>query len=268
MHGLGNDIVIIDLTEQLIKLSPAIISQLADRHTGIGFDQLITIENNTQQANFFCRIYNADGTEAEQCGNGMRCVARYLHEQKRHSTDQLTIETIAGVCNIVINNYVDIAVSMNSPTILNQHLMLSTPLHGAFDVCSLSVGNPHIIIQIDNVADFPISVVGAQLSTDKHFTEGTNVGFMQIINQHEITLRTYERGAGLTLACGSNACAAAVTGITQGILTSPVTVNFERGPLTIEWDQQNKLIMRGAAENCFNGEWIAAISDNDLKMRI
>lgn len=254
MHGLGNDILVVDRLETKIALNTTILRALSDRHTGIGFDQLITIEPSNTSADVFCRIFNADGSEAQQCGNGLRCIARYLHDRKLVLSNTLSIETIAGIFPIVIHDNGNISVSMNSPTILDTNLVLAVPNLGEFRMTSLSVGNPHVVTRVDSIADTPIATIGSLLSTHTQFPEGTNVGFMQVNDQHQMTLRTFERGTGLTLACGSNACAAAVAGITQGWLISPVTVNFERGSLVISWNQRDELTMTGPAEYCFSGD--------------
>jgi diaminopimelate epimerase len=254
MHGLGNDILILDCIEYQPKLNAVTIQQLSDRHASIGFDQLITIERcHDTEADFSCQIYNADGSMAEQCGNGMRCVARYLHEYKRYVQNTLYIKTIAGIVSIVVPDYDHIAVNMSTPQIQQDNLPLTLSSGKTVTVTSLSLGNPHIVLPVDHLADIDVAMIGKELSTHAHFANGTNVGFMQINNPHDILLRTYERGAGLTLACGSNSCAAAVAGIHHGWLQSPVTVNLARGQLTIQWNKAETLIMQGPAAVAFDG---------------
>lgn len=254
MHGLGNDILVVDLLEQHRLLNTDTIRALSDRHTGIGFDQLITIEQKRGEGDFFCRIFNTDGSIAEQCGNGLRCIARYLHDTNRLKTNRVMLETIAGVFPIQIKDNTHIAVSMSAPTIIDAALTLPLSDGQTIEMIALSVGNPHIITKVASIADVPLKRLGAALATHPHFPEGTNVGFMQVNNAHHVTLRTYERGVGLTLACGSNACAAVVAGIVKQWLSSPVTVQFERGDLHIAWDQHENLIMEGPADYCFSGK--------------
>ena len=255
MHGLGNDIMIVDCLTNRWNVTKDHILALADRHTGIGFDQLITIEPNKTSADVFCRIFNPDGSEAQQCGNGLRCIARYLSDKKIISSQSLTIETIAGIFPLIIHDENNIAMTMNSPTMLAKELML-TVANMTAKVVYLMLGNPHAIMRVDDVFALPIESIGKALSTHPHFTEGANIGFMQIDSPQQITLRTYERGAGLTLACGSNASAAVVAGISQGWLKSPVTVQFARGNLIISWDGKDKVIMQGPASWCYHGEAI------------
>jgi len=256
MHGLGNDIVIVDCLREACSFDRDFIRALADRHTGIGFDQFITVEaSRSPHTDFFCRIFNPNGSEAEQCGNGLRCVARYVHEQKIHPHDTLTIQTMAGHFPIVMPDYSAISVTMNSPTMIDDKLTLSLPTINDVELVSLLLGNPHAIMRVDHVLNFPVETIGPLLSAHAHFPHGANIGFMQVDNPHQVTLRTYERGAGLTLACGSNATAAAVAGIAKGWLTSPVTIHFQRGYLTISWDGAEKLVMQGPASVCYRGEF-------------
>lgn len=255
MHGLGNDIMLVDCLKQPWSFTPHNIRMLADRHSGVGFDQLITIEpSKSVHADVFCRIFNPDGSEAQQCGNGLRCVARYLNENKLINNGRLIIETIAGTFPVVIYDNQNIAITMNSPTILSEHLVLALPDGAEVELTYLMLGNPHAIIRVDNISALPIASMGAALSTHHHFEQGANIGFMQVDGAQQITLRTYERGAGLTLACGSNASAAVVAGISKGWLKSPVTVQFARGQLSVSWDGKDKVIMQGPAEWCYCGE--------------
>jgi len=258
MHGLGNDIVIIDARSQPIVLDADHIRQLSNRHTGIGFDQLMIIEpSRTMSADVFCRIYNSDGSIAEQCGNGLRCVARFIHAQQ--NTKQLSIETLAGIFPILIQDDHNIAVTMNVSQINYQHLSLTLPKYDAIDLMTLSLGNPHAITQVADVTSYPIASIGSIIATHPEFPHGTNVGFMQLVDPQHIILRTYERGVGLTLACGSNACAAVVAGIINKQLHSPVTVEFELGKLHISWDQNDTMIMQGPATFVYDGEFVIYI---------
>lgn len=255
MHGLGNDFVVINALNQHMDFKLFSFSALSHRHTGIGFDQLLLIEPS-ENADFFCRIYNADGSEAEQCGNGLRCIARYIHEEGLHPAKQFKIETRAGFFTLEIQDYDHIRVCMGAPDIINPLLPLSlvNPERDV-PVSILSLGNPHAITKITSVDSPALEKLAAQISSDSHFSDGVNVGFMEILDTHKIRLRTFERGVGETFACGSNACASAAAGIMQGWLKSSVEVNFVHGFLTIEWDGKDKPIyMTGPASRVFSGE--------------
>lgn len=253
MHGLGNDFIVIDATRKTFHVDRTTIKALADRHTGIGFDQLLIIEPSNK-ADFFCRIFNADGSEAEQCGNGLRCVARFIHEEKLHPQSSFSLETKSGVYPIQIDDYRHIKVTMGTPEI--QETLIELPISSETPIAAsiLSFGNPHTVIKVASIETAPIQQLGSVVSTHPYFPTGTNVGFMQIITPTHIRLRTFERGAGETYACGSNACAAAMAGILNGWLRETVTVEFKLGSLQIEWDmQRNVLHMTGPAERVFEG---------------
>lgn len=255
MHGLGNDFVIINTLNQTVDINKLAIAKLADRHRGIGFDQLILIEPS-KQATFFCRIYNADGTEAEQCGNGLRCVARLLHEEKWHTSPSFNLETKAGIFPLTIKDYDNIQIAMGTPQIQEKLTKLTIAAH-PISLSILSLGNPHAIVKIESVDRIAADQLGTAISEHPHFTAGANVGFMQIINPNHVRLRTYERGAGETFACGSNACAAAVAGIANGWLQDRVEVSFKHGSLIIEWQGENHPIyMTGPAARVFSGELV------------
>jgi diaminopimelate epimerase len=255
MHGLGNDFVVMNALTETIPLEKDAIARWAHRRLGIGFDQLLVIEPSSQ-ADFFCRIFNSDGTEAEQCGNGLRCVARLLHEEGWHPQSMLHIQTKAGIFPIFIQNYDAITVTMGTPEI--QHSLMDLALATeSLSITQLLLGNPHVIVRMDSLTNKKIPHFGAEISTHPLFTQGANVGFMEIVNRQHIRLRTFERGAGFTLACGSNACAAVVAGMLQDWLETKVTVTFEQGSLEIEW--QNKtgpVIQTGPASRVFSGELI------------
>lgn len=260
MHGLGNDFVIIDAVNQPIQLQVSTIQQLSHRHTGIGFDQLLLIEKS-QQADFFCRIYNADGSEAEQCGNGMRCVARFLQEEHLTDKKSLSLETKAGIIAITIHDYDTIEVNMGVPLFEPKDIPflakqveplypIHIPPHDMMHIAVISMGNPHAIL-FDSDA---VREIGPLIATHNLFREGTNVGFVEIINPHHIRLRTYERGVGETLACGSNACAAVVAGIINHKLTNPVTVELALGQLNVKWEGKNHpVMMTGSASRVYSG---------------
>ena len=260
MHALGNDFMVINTLNQRVSLARLQITTLADRHFGIGFDQLLLIEP-AYEAHFFCRIFNADGSEAEQCGNGLRCIARFIHEEHLTSPKIFTLATLAGVFSIHIKDYEAIQVTLTLPQIktdcLSLNIQKSSGNTTPITVYSLSLGNPHAIVKVDNIQDQTLNGLGALIATHAVFANGTNVGFCEVIDQHHIKLRTYERGVGETYACGSNACAAVITGIVNGWLSHTVQVEFAHGALTVTWSAQDQpLIMTGPATRVFDGEMI------------
>lgn len=255
MHGLGNDFVVIDAVNQIFDLQQLRVAELADRHLGIGFDQLLIIEPS-ERADFFCRIFNSDGSEAEQCGNGLRCVARYIDEAGLNGSRRFKLETRAGIYPLEIEDYDHIHVIMGAPEIREKQMELRMDGHaGKILVCVLSVGNPHAIVKVDSLASVSPEELGAVISSHSYFPQGANVGFMQVVDAGHVKLRTFERGAGVTHACGSNACAAAVAGIANGWLQRQVRVEFRYGSLVIEWECENGPIqMTGPATLVCKGE--------------
>lgn len=253
MHGLGNDFIIIDGISQTVAVEKIPIPTLADRHEGIGFDQLLLLERG-QDSNFSCRIFNADGGEAEQCGNGMRCVARFIHEKKLDSKNTLRVETKAGLIEIDVKDFDNIRVNMGIPKVqIGQELNL---YEKKMQLDVLSIGNPHAIIKVPAVKNFPVENLGPQISTHAFFPQGTNVGFMEVIDRQHIRLRTYERGTGETCACGSNSCAAVVSGIENNLLDNRVKVELALGNLWIEWaGKESPVFMTGPAVSVFEGEF-------------
>lgn len=258
MHGLGNDFMVIDAINQAVDDVHLPVIQLADRHIGVGFDQLLIIKPSVN-ADFYCRIFNADGSEAEQCGNGLRCVAKFVYEHDLTRQTTFTIETLSGIYPATITlsdnktNYITIA--MGTPTVsdLNATLLLDNG-QSVNNVCLLAVGNPHAVLKVPAVADININTTGLLISTHRQFPAGVNVGFMEIINPQHIRLRTYERGLGETHACGSNACAAVIAGITHGWLNQCVEVDYKYGKLAIEWrDISQPIQLSGPAELVFTG---------------
>lgn len=256
MHGLGNDFVIIDAVTQDVSFQDLSITHLADRYRGIGFDQLLMIEaSTTEQADFFCRIFNPDGSEAEQCGNGLRCVARFIQEHGLLTQSSFQIATIAGTFAVQIFDYDHIRITMGAPKVLEKLVNFSiNPAANKVPVSILSLGNPHTIINTAAIDSAMISQLGPVISTQPFFPNGTNVGFMEVLNPHHIRLRTYERAAGETHACGSNACAAVVAGMINQWLKERVEVEFRYGSLLIEWQGGNgPVFMTGPAAQVFEG---------------
>jgi diaminopimelate epimerase len=254
MHGIGNDFVVIDAINQTVNLNEVPIAQLGNRNTGIGFDQLLVIEPSTK-ADFFCRIFNSDGSEAEQCGNGLRCVARFLHENKLINTTSFALETKAGIFPVNITDYDHVCVTMGVPTIKEPLVDIQIdviPDKTAISV--LSVGNPHAILKVAGLQQVNAALLGKAISSHSYFPQGANVGFMEIINKDHIHLRTVERGAGETLACGSNACAAAIAGIKNGWLAPKVQVEFSQGSVWVEWQGDGRPVyLTGPAQTVFTG---------------
>ena len=255
MHSLGNDFVIINAIHQTILPTQLPITLLADRHRGIGFDQLLIIELS-KHADFYCRIFNADGSEAEQCGNGLRCVARFIHEEKLCAQSSFQIETRAGMFPITIHDDDHISMTLTAPIIQEASVELNIKQSRyklILDV--LSLGNPHAIIKVASLETITVGQLGLEIISHPHFSQGINIGFLQIRDNHHMELRTYERGVGETHACGSNACAAVFAGIVNGWVRSPVTVQFRYGCVSIEYDDEKKLIrMTGPASRVFEGE--------------
>lgn len=253
MHGLGNDFIVINQIEQMVDLSKLPIKQLANRYTGIGFDQLLLLEK-TKQADFFCRIFNADGSEAEQCGNGLRCVARFIYNQHLCSQSNFKIATRAGIFPVNILPDGLVQVSMGIPLLDQQAKEIDIPAYPPLILSILSLGNPHAILKVSSLEKIDLEQLGKTLSTHALFPQGVNVGFMQIINPNLIQLRTYERGSGLTNACGSNACAAVFAGILNGWLNRQVTIEYPYGMLKVEYQEQaQSILMTGPAEYVFSG---------------
>lgn len=265
MHGLGNDFIVIDAINQHIDINQLPIKTLAHRHLGIGFDQLLLVEKSTV-ADVACKIFNADGSTAEQCGNGMRCVARFILEKGLSTKKTLSIETQCGIVTASVHDYDAIEVTMGVPcfeparipfisdkveTIYSLKTNLQTE---ALPITVLSMGNPHAILRVPTIDHFPVEKYGKEIAAHARFPNSTNVGFMEIINPHHIRLRTYERGVGETHACGSNACAAVVAGIHNGWLDASVDVELAYGHLYIEWSgEAHPVIMTGPAVKVFEG---------------
>jgi len=262
MHALGNDFVVMNTMTQAILFEKPLIQHLANRHMGIGCDQLLLIETS-RHADFGCRIFNADGSEAEQCGNGIRCVARFVHEEQFIQSKSISFETKAGISHILIKDYDNIQVSMGMPIFEPADIPFliekSSNIYELTDVSPdqltvLSMGNPHAIVQVPSLKEYPVAEIGAKMAVHPAFPAGTNSGFIEVINRQHIRLRTFERGSGETFACGSNACAAVVAGIKNGWLDSVVRVELTYGELLIEWQgDQNSVLMTGPATSVFTG---------------
>jgi len=270
MQGLGNDFVVLDGVRNKISLTTDLIQKMSDRHLGIGFDQLLLISpSQDPNIDFEYRIFNADGSETGQCGNGARCVARFLWDTGLVLPDktQIFLKTQTRLLEIHSRPDGQISVNMGVPELepekipfqaTSMRVRYAVELDGqTWEIGAVNVGNPHAVIVVDDIDAAPVDTVGKHLSL-KHaaFPDGVNVGFMQCIDSHHIKLRVYERGAGETLACGSGACAAVIVGHLQGLLDNNVAVALPGGTLEISWLGGGHAVwMTGPAETVFNGEW-------------
>jgi diaminopimelate epimerase len=265
MHGLGNDFVVIDAINQTINLSPEQIRFMAGRHFGIGFDQLLLVEKPVNNnADFKYRIFNADGGEVSQCGNGARCFARFVKEKGLFAGDEIIVDTNSGqlVLRLIGGNLVrvNMGVPKHEPKAIpllaeQESLVYVTEINGTMvEFGAVSMGNPHAVIRVEDVGLAPVAELGQLLESHALFPERANIGFMQIVNRNHIKLRVYERGAAETLACGSGACAAVVIGIEQGVLDNEVEVDLPGGQLSIGWAGRGEVvIMTGSATTVFEG---------------
>ncbi|WP_116367681.1 diaminopimelate epimerase [Parahaliea mediterranea] len=265
MHGAGNDFVVIDLVSQRCKLRPKDIRKLADRRFGIGCDQVLVVEPPRQpDVDFRYRIYNADGGEVEQCGNGARCFARFVREHKLTAKKRISVETAGGVLVLNVRDREQVEVDMGPPRFEPQDIPLRADQRAAsyslalgeqrLEVGALSMGNPHAILRVDNVDSADVLGLGPQVEHHPDFPQRVNAGFMQVVNEAEIRLRVFERGVGETLACGTGACAAVAYGRSRGWLGETVTVHLPGGKLSITWrGEGHNVMMTGPTAVVFEG---------------
>lgn len=276
MHGAGNDFVVLDGVRQSISMTPERARALADRHFGVGADQILLVEPATRSdADFRYRIFNADGSEVEHCGNGARCFVRFVHEQGLSNRNPLRAEIVSGI--IVLNEdddglvTVDMGLTRFDPpalpfdttglsshgqgqeTLWDLELDTSAGLPRRLALSVVAISNPHAVLVVDNIDTAAVEQIGPLLESHPRFARRVNVGFMQVVDRHTIRLRVYERGAGETLACGTGACAAVAAGIRRGLLDSPVQVHTRGGKLSITWDGQ-RLHMTGPAASVFSSQ--------------
>jgi len=257
MHGLGNDFAVIDNIDGDVSLSTDEICKLSDRRFGIGFDQLLMVESaSSKDADFRYVIFNADGSEVSQCGNGARCFALYIQKKNLSYKNPLSVETNAGIMVLTVNSDYSVRVEMGEPNFLPSKIPLNINAEQpeymieSFRVGSLSIGNPHAILVLDDISDIESTALIIQSSN--YFPEGVNVGFMKVLSKDEIQLRVVERGAGETLACGSGACAAVIYGVRLGMLNSKVKVRLNGGNATVEYDGK-KVYLSGPGEFVYEG---------------
>ena len=265
MHGLGNDFVVIDAISQTVELTSEQIRQLADRHFGIGCDQLLLVEKPTDpRAEFRYRIFNADGGEVEQCGNGARCFALFVRQQGLTTSNTILVETTGGLIELKIEGD-QVVVNMGIPDfrpqtlpflVDNQAETYNLMVNGAeYDIGAVSMGNPHAVMPVEDVDTADIETLGKEIESHPQFPNRVNAGFMQVVKRDEIRLRVYERGAGETRACGTGACAAVAVGRSLGLLDERVTVHLPGGDLIIEWPGEGQvLLMTGPATTVFEGK--------------
>ncbi len=266
MHGLGNDFVVIDAISQHIALTPEQIRLMSDRHFGIGFDQLLLVEKAVSAtADFKYRIFNADGSEVAQCGNGARCFARFVRDKKLSDKDEIRVDTDSGQLLLRFDADNLITINMGAPRFAPAQIPLLAEEESRFYTVrvndtekafgAVSMGNPHAVIQVSDIKTAPVAELGKALESHAFFPERVNVGFMQVIDRQHIKLRVFERGAAETLACGSGACAAVVIGIEQNLLDHSVSVELPGGTLTINWPGRGEpVLMTGPAISVFEGQ--------------
>lgn len=265
MHGLGNDFMVVDAVTQNVYFSPELICRLSDRHKGIGFDQLLVVEAPYDpDLDFHYRIFNADGNEVAQCGNGARCFARFVRLKKLTNKRDIKVSTQSGRLTLSVAENEDVCVNMGVPEFEPNKVPFKaqkaektyiirtqqqTILCGA-----VSIGNPHCVLQVENIDTAEVALLGAMLEKHERFPERTNIGFMQVIDHEHIRLRVHERGVGETQACGSGACAAVAIGIQQGLLKKNVRVDLPGGMLKIRWNGLGyPLFITGPATHVYDG---------------
>jgi diaminopimelate epimerase len=266
MHGLGNDFMVIDGVSQKVRLSPEKIRQLADRHFGIGFDQLLVVEApESPEVDFRYRIFNSDGGEVENCGNGARCFAVFVRDRKLTGKNLITVETAGGMMTLQITENGEVCVNMGVPRLVPaeipfkaeaQSLTYSLAVDGTtLEISAVSMGNPHAVTLVDDVATAPVATLGPLVERHTRFPQRVNAGFMQVVSSDEINLRVFERGVGETLACGTGACAAVVAGNLRQLIGNNVKVNLPGGSLRISWAGPGEpVMMTGPATTVFHGQ--------------
>ena len=271
MHGLGNDFVVVDGITQKLRLTADKVRFLADRHFGVGCDQVLLVEVPSRpEVDFRYRIFNADGTEVENCGNGARCFARFVRERKLTGKRDIRVETAGGDLLLKVTDSEQVQVDMGVPRLsptdipfeagtqaVSYDLVLTGPQGEAqtLDISALSMGNPHAVLLVNQVDNAPLDQLGPIIERHSRFPRRVNAGFMQIVSPREIRLRVFERGAGETLACGTGACAAVVAGRLRQLLESEVTVHLRGGSLTIDWaGPGSPVFMTGPATTVFHGQ--------------
>ncbi|MDK9758290.1 diaminopimelate epimerase [Vibrio sp. D173a] len=266
MHGLGNDFMVVDCITQNVFFSQDLIRRLADRHTGVGFDQLLVVEAPYDpETDFHYRIFNADGSEVEQCGNGARCFARFVRLKGLTNKYSISVSTKKGKMTLDVEDDGEVTVNMGEPEFEPSKIPFKAKQKEKTYIMrtgdktlfcgAVSMGNPHVVTVVDDVDTAEVETLGPLLESHERFPERVNAGFMQIVDRNNIRLRVYERGAGETQACGSGACGAVAVGILQGLLDENVKVSLPGGDLRISWQGPGKpLFMTGPATHVFDGQ--------------
>lgn len=265
MHGLGNDFVVLDAINQTVSLDADAVRRLADRRFGIGCDQLLLVERPTQpNVDFRYRIFNADGSEVEQCGNGARCFARYVRDHGLTDKDEIVVETAGGIIVLTLTADGLVTVNMGVPRLAPAEIPFDAPAQSVsyalnidgqtLEIGAVSMGNPHAVLRVDDVERTAVEQIGPLVESHPRFPKRVNAGFMQVVDRGHIRLRVYERGAGETLACGTGACAAVVAGCLRGWLDPQVRVSLPGGDLIIRWAGAGEPVwMTGPAVEVFQG---------------
>ena len=265
MHGLGNDFVVFDAINQSLSLTTDQVRHICDRHFGVGCDQLLLVEAaQSSEADFRYRIFNSDGGEVEQCGNGARCFVRFVHDKGLTDKTNIKVETKSGLIEIQLEDDGQVTVDMNEPQFEpaqipfvadEESLQYSIAIDGhTYTFGVVSMGNPHAVMQVDNIESVDVGYLGPLIETNERFPARVNAGFMQVSDRSNIRLRVFERGAGETLACGTGACAAVVIGIKWGLLDERVRVQLPGGDLSIRWQGLgHPVLMTGPVQSVFEG---------------
>jgi diaminopimelate epimerase len=266
MHGLGNDFMVLDLISQHAHILPKHARQWGDRHTGIGFDQLLLVEApNNPDVDFRYRIFNADGSEVEQCGNGARCFARFVLDKRLTMKRQIRVETAGGIIELDTQADGQVSVNMGAPRLEPAQIPFQAEAQASsyaievdgqtLQIAAASMGNPHAVLRVEDADTAPVRSLGPKLEQHPRFPQRVNVGFLQVIDRQHAKLRVWERGAGETQACGTGACAAAVAAISQGWMDSPLRIELPGGRLAIEWAGPGlPVMMSGPAVRVFEGQ--------------
>ncbi|MGV8842839.1 MAG: diaminopimelate epimerase [Pseudomonas sp.] len=266
MHGLGNDFMVLDLISQHAHIQPKHARQWGDRHTGIGFDQLLLVEApNNPDVDFRYRIFNADGSEVEQCGNGARCFARFVLDKRLTMKRQIRVETASGIIELDTHADGQVSVNMGAPRLEPAQIPFQAQAQACsyaievdgqtLQIATVSMGNPHAVLRVEDADTAPVRSLGPKLEQHPRFPQRVNVGFLQVIDRQHAKLRVWERGAGETQACGTGACAAAVAAISQGWMDSPLRIELPGGRLAIEWAGPGlPVMMSGPAVRVFEGQ--------------
>lgn len=266
MHGLGNDFVVIDGVTQHVRINESQARKIADRHFGVGCDQILLVEPPSEpDVDFDYRIFNQDGSEVNQCGNGARCFAKFVRDRQLTRKDLIRVKTRSGIMEIEAHADHSYSVDLAIPNFEPSDIPLAVPEKvgtytttlgdATVEYSALSLGNPHMVVQVDDCDNAPVESWGKQMQQNELFPQQVNVGFMQVLDRNNINLRVFERGSRETLACGSGACAAAIAGIQLGLLENSVVVNLPGGALKIEWHGEGKAVrLTGPAKTVFHGK--------------